>query len=162
MRNYLHYNETIRLWNFSQTTFAKDSESKLIQLNGLEMQSWAAAANSLFAGKTAVSYSPFSDECQRRYNSLLMRVRLLTWHSTRIYPAIYTCCQEIQDPWPLAPRLGAKLCPRLWDTFNIGWVGRAFGCGEASRAIRVVIYLQRFLGYRKRRAEWLWRSRQPS
>jgi len=36
---------------------------------------------------------------------------------------LYTCCQEIQEPWPLAPKLGAKAgrqaVPRLWDTFNI-------------------------------------------
>src|SRR2546423_3053268 len=28
----------------------------------------------------------------------------------RIYHAIYTCGQEVQEPWPSAPRLGAKLC----------------------------------------------------
>jgi hypothetical protein len=56
-----------------------------------------------------------------RVHGILMRVRLLT-SIERESTVLYTCCQEIQEPWPLAPKLGAKpgrqAVPRLWDTFN--------------------------------------------
>src|SRR2546423_13513043 len=37
-------------------------------------------------------------------------MRVLRTSIERESTLLYTCCQEIQEPWLSAPRLGAKLC----------------------------------------------------